>query len=368
MHQVPGRPAVRIDASTAALVFVVLLVLTWFVPGGPRSAPALGVAVGLAAAQAGSLLWIRRRPEWAVLVAALAGVGLELLSPHLGWLGLVNVPLTYLARLRPPRVSLWALGLLLVPTPWKGLTAGWRDMLIAMAGLGLAWAWGELLRGRAVRRRDERLRIVADERARIARELHDVVTHNVSMIALQAGAAEDVFDIRPDRARESLVAIQAAAREALGELRVLLTDMRPDGAVDPAGPQPGLGQLDALVDTLRAAGLRVAVRQEGTASALTGGVDLTALRIVQESLTNTLRHARASRAEVTVRNAPTAVNVEITDDGAGGGSPVIDGTTGGHGIVGMRERDRLLGGTLDAGPLPDGGFRVRAHLPVEVSC
>jgi signal transduction histidine kinase len=176
-----------------------------------------------------------------------------------------------------------------------------------------------------------------------------------------------VFDARPDWARESLAAIQAAAREALGELRVLLHDMRPDGADDPTGPQPGLEQLDSLVASLRAAGLRVALRREGTAPPLPGGVDLSAYRIVQESLTNTLRHGRTSRADVTVRYGIGAVNLEITDDGAGGPGAVTDGTTGKPGIVGMRERARLLGGTLDAGPLPDGGFRVRAHLPVEVT-
>jgi signal transduction histidine kinase len=260
------------------------------------------------------------------------------------------------------------LGLLLLPAPWKLVTAGWRDLLIAATGLGLAWAWGELLRGQSVRRQSERRRIVADERARIARELHDVVAHNVSMIAVQAAAAEDVFDARPDRARESLVAIQAAARDALGELRVLLHDMRPDGVDDPTGPQPGLEQLDSLAAALRSAGLRVALHREGSPPPLPGGVDLSAYRIVQESLTNTLRHGRATRADVTVRYGTAAVNLEIIDDGVGGPGAVTDGTTGEHGIVGMRERARLLGGTLDAGPLPDGGFRVRAHLPVEVAC
>ncbi len=204
-------------------------------------------------------------------------------------------------------------------------------------------------------------RAAAEERARIARELHDVVAHHVSLIAVQAVAADDVFDSRPDLAREALRAIESSGRAALAELRRLLGTVRPDAEGDGHDPQPGLAQLDALVTAVRAAGVEVAVRYEGTPVQAPAGVDLSAYRIVQEALTNTLRHARARHAAVTVRYTPAAVEVEVQDDGRGAGGAV----EGGHGIVGMRERVALLGGTLQVGPGPRGGFRVRAALPLE---
>jgi signal transduction histidine kinase len=354
----------RLDAAIGATLAVTLTALILVVPGGPASPAAMVAAVACAALQGATVPWMRRFPERAMAVALLAGVGVEAFAPHVGWLGLAAAPLTYLSRLRPPRVSLWGLGAMLALSPWTLATGGWRDLLIAVFASALGWAWGELARSAAERRAQERQRIVADERARIARELHDVVAHTVSVIVVQAGAAADVFDARPDRARAALDTIQSAGRTALGELRAMLATMRPDDP-DPRTPQPGLEQLDALAASLGATGLRVAVRHTGAVRPVPANVGLSAYRIVQESLTNTLRHARATRAEVDLRWTDTALHLEITDDGVDGtGGGIRPSPGGGAGLVGMRERARLLGGSLDAGPLPAGGFRVSAALPL----
>ncbi|MGH2895393.1 MAG: sensor histidine kinase [Solirubrobacteraceae bacterium] len=340
-------------AATAATVV--------FVAGaGPRSAVERAVVVLLAVVQVGSLAWLRRRPQHAMAVALAAGVGLQALWPDLGVLGLANLSLCMLAMLRPPRRSLWALGVMLALAPWPAATRGAVPGLIAAGGPVLSWSWGELLRSGRARRGAEARRAVAEERVRIARELHDVVAHNVSLIVVQAVAAQDVFDARPDQSLKALSAIESSGRAALGELRRLLGTVRPDTETDGHDPQPGLARLDSLVDSVRTAGLEVAVRFEGAPVQPPAGVDLSAYRIVQEALTNTLRHARATRAVVIVRYAPTALEVEVLDDGRG----APDTVNGGHGIVGMRERAALLGGTVELGPGPQGGFRVRASLPL----
>ncbi|MFI7428033.1 sensor histidine kinase [Micromonospora sp. NPDC049836] len=351
-----------IDGGFAVLTFGLLLISLLDPQARPAGAAGTAVAVGLAAGQASCLLWIRRRPEYALAVAALAGIGLEVLCPGIGWLGLIGIPLAYLARLRPPRVSLVALGLLLAPTPWELVTGGWRDLLLAVTAVSLGWALGELQRGRAQRRRDRQRQVLARERERISRELHDVVAHHVAVIAVQAAAAEDVFDQQPERARAALGSIGAAARSALAELRAMLHALAVDDGADPDGPQPGLAQLDALADAVRAVGLRVTMSRDDGAEDLPGGVQLSAYRIVQESLTNALRHSHATTAEVSVRYADGVLRLEVVDDGTA--PPRRAGVDAGRGIVGMRERARLLGGTLDAGPLPAGGFRVHAQLPV----
>ena len=192
-----------------------------------------------------------------------------------------------------------------------------------------------------------------------------MIAHSVSVIVVQASAAEDVFDTRPDQARAALRSIEQAGRDALRELRTLLGGGASPGGPDPTHPQPGLARLDELAEPLRLGGLDVVVRREGEAAELPAGVDLSAYRIVQEALTNTLRHARATRAEVTVRYHDGAVELEIRDDGRGAPGALVNGA--GQGLVGMRERAALLGGTLEAGPLPGGGYRVHARLPLEAS-
>jgi signal transduction histidine kinase len=356
------RTLLLIDGGIAAAIFGVALIVALAPGTGPDTGGGTAVVVGLAALQASCLLWIRRRPWYALAVAALAGIGLEALCPELGWLGFVTAALAYVARLRPPRASLVALGALLAPTPWKLVTGGWRDLLFAVTALGFGWTVGELQRSHAHRRRDRQRQVLLRERERISRELHDVVAHHVAVIAVQAAAAEDVFDQHPEQARAALGSINEAARSALTELRAMLHALATEDGTDPDGPQPGLAQLDALADAVRAVGLPVTVHRDGRADALPGGVQLSAYRIVQESLTNALRHSHASRAEVDVRYDDGVLRLDVVNNGTA--RPRRPGTGTGRGIVGMRERARLLGGTLDAGPLPAGGFRVQARLPV----
>jgi signal transduction histidine kinase len=200
---------------------------------------------------------------------------------------------------------------------------------------------------------------VTQERARIARELHDVVAHSVSVMVVQAGAAEQVLPDELAPAREAMLAVQQTGREALVELRRLLGVLR-EGAVPSRGPQPGLAALDTLVEQVRDAGLDVALHVERNGETLAPGLDLAAYRIVQEALTNSLKHADANRADVTVRVTSSALELEIVDDGRGAGEPAERG----HGLIGMRERALLYGGELEAGPGTGRGFTVRARLPL----
>jgi signal transduction histidine kinase len=225
-----------------------------------------------------------------------------------------------------------------------------------LAFFAAAWLWGENSRTRDLEREERARAAVVAERARIARELHDVVTHNVSVMVVQAAAGNDVFDTHPDRARDALQAVEETGRRALGELRRLLEVEAGDGTL----PQPGLARVGELVDQVRRAGLPVELTVEGTPHELPEALDLSAYRIVQEALTNTLKHAHATRASVRVRYAPLEVEVEVADDGVG--ASVSDG--GRRGLVGMRERVALFGGDLRAGSEPGGGFAVRARMPV----
>ncbi len=210
------------------------------------------------------------------------------------------------------------------------------------------------------RERDEEAkRAVAEERLRIAQELHDVVAHSMGVIAVQAGVGSHVIDQDPAEAKRSLDAISATSRSTLTEIRRLLGVLRDDGEAS-YQPAPGLADLDRLVADLGDAGLPVSVCVEGTSDDVPPGVDLTAYRIVQEALTNVLKHAGRAQAAVTVTYEPDAVRLRITDDGRG-----VNGTgpEGGHGLVGMRERVGVYGGLLSAGPRTGGGFAVVAELP-----
>jgi signal transduction histidine kinase len=209
-------------------------------------------------------------------------------------------------------------------------------------------------------------RAVAEERLRLARELHDVVAHSMSVIAVQSGVGAHVADSQPEEARRSLAAIQATSRTALDELRRLLGVLRQEGEPqDTLTPAPGLADLEILLADVAKAGLAVKLRVEGMPPQLPPGVDLSAYRIVQEALTNVVKHAGPARAQVTIRYGDQDVTVEVTDDGRGVGALAGDGRVGtGHGLVGMRERVAAFGGELEVGPGPGGGFRVAARLPV----
>ncbi len=200
---------------------------------------------------------------------------------------------------------------------------------------------------------------VVEERARIARELHDAIAHNVSMMVVQAGAERRVLDDTSGSTKDVLVTIERIGRGALTEMRRLVGMLRSD-AGDPLSPQPGLDDLQALVERVREAGLPVELRVEGDKRELPVGIELSAYRIVQEALTNALKHAGQAQASVHVRYGRDSLELEIVDDGAGAQAPVA---SGGHGLVGMRERVALYGGRLDAGRRPTGGFAVRVLLP-----
>jgi signal transduction histidine kinase len=321
------------------------------------------LAILLGVVQGAALWWRRRRPELVTAVVLATGLAYLLLIPSIALPIAGFFAVGSLAAARPPRVSLVGLAGLVALSAVNFFTGLAEDALFTM-GLSVgAWGLGEAARNREVAIREESRSAVSEEQARIARELHDVIAHSVSVIVVQASAAGDVFESRPDQARAALRSIERSGRDALVELRRLLNAVRPDDGRDAIGPQPGLDRLDELVEPLRAGGLDVVVRREGQEEALPAGVDLSAYRIVQEALTNTIRHARATRAEVTVRYEPDAVEIDVRDDGRA--TPGSDGEPGGHGLVGMRERASLLGGTLEAGPQASGGYRVHARLPLE---
>jgi signal transduction histidine kinase len=211
-------------------------------------------------------------------------------------------------------------------------------------------------------RDEESRRRVDAERLRIARELHDVVAHSIAMINVQSGVAAHVIDDRPDQAKEALVAIKGASKDALRELRGILDVLRSADDTDLTSPAPGLAEVEVLIAAANRAGLRASVVTTGSPCALSPVVDLAAYRIVQESLTNAVRYAGPATVSIALRYQPGQLVVEVTDDGPGPAAPA--GAGGGHGILGMQERAVAVGGTVQAGARPEGGFSVRACLPV----
>ena len=250
---------------------------------------------------------------------------------------------------------------------------GVSDFLFPAIIFGIAWAVGygldwkfreaEEARERAERaeqaREEEALLAVAEERARIARELHDIVGHSVSVMTVQAAGVRSLLRPEQERAREAVTVVEQTGREALAEMRRLVGVLRRPEESPALAPQPSLEHVERLVSQARDAGLPVQLRIEGDPVQLPAGVDLTAYRLVQEGLTNAIKHANAEHAEVVVLYRNGRVELTVTDDGTGDGG----GESGGHGLVGMRERVSVYGGDLDAGPLPEGGYRLRATLP-----
>jgi signal transduction histidine kinase len=210
-------------------------------------------------------------------------------------------------------------------------------------------------------------RAAADERLRIAQELHDVVAHSLGVIAVQAGVGLHTIDVEPAEARQALEHISRTSRTSLAEIRRLLGMVRSREGGAGYDPARGLKDLPRLVQDMAASGLPVDLRVDGDTGGVPPGLELAAYRIVQESLTNSLRHARASRAAVHLCSDPGVLRVEVTDDGVGAGGPAGAGPgPGGHGLVGMRERVALYGGSLEAGPRTDGGFGVAVTLPYDL--
>jgi signal transduction histidine kinase len=342
------------------------------------------VVAGLAMA---ALAWRRRAP---LLVAALV-IGSNLVVNPTGdfttLLSLVLVSFTVGAETKPP-LSYVGLGLVFLPFMGASIAEGFEpsDLAAGLVFLVGPWAVGVILSGRiasaeeAVARAEqlernrelEAARAAAEERTRIARELHDIVSHSISVVTIQTQAVRR--RLRPEQSAEAadLAAVEATAREALAEMRRLFGVLRTEGEQPLAlSPQPGLSELDRLVRQVGSGDLDVRLRVEGEPVPLSPGVDLAAYRIAQEGLTNALRHAHATRADVLVRYAPGRLDVEVEDNGRGlprapvNGASANGSATGGHGLLGIRERVALYGGTVELVPSSSGGVRLAVSLPLE---
>jgi signal transduction histidine kinase len=352
-------------------------------PGGIVTAIVVGLILLLL--QVVPLLWRRSHPSLVLLLVAAAFGARVLLgfNPGIAALGLLVAMFSVAAyEVRARRMFFLVIAGLGFVAGFVlfGVTGNPRSFAVTVPSLFFVAAWliGDYLRTRRAyvaeleeraarleRDRDQDRRLAADdERTRIARELHDVVAHDVSVIAIQAGAARAVQATRPQAAVQALGLIETTARGTLIELNRLLGVLRAsNGATPDRSPQPGIDQLAILVEQLRSAGIEVDARVEGEARPLPPGVDLSAYRIVQEAATNVLKHARAGRVDIRVRYSETMLALDVHDDGAGDGADPA--ASSGHGLIGMRERVALFGGELRAGRDPAGGFSVHARLPLE---
>lgn len=327
------------------------------------------------------LFWLRERPVAVFAIISLTSFAQWLLGVQALFFNVsVLVAMYGVASRRPLRWAVGAglvveLGLFLVfgrvpqgLDPSAFATASAFAIAIWMAGI-YANTRRRYLEGleeraeRAERERDQQARLAAAaERARIARELHDVVAHNVSVIIVQADGAGYAIDSDPEQARRAMQAVSATGRRALAEMRRMVGVLRADGVQEEYAPQPSLSQLDGLVAQVRESGLPVELRVSGVPRELPEGEQLTVYRIVQEALTNTLKHGGPdSRATVEMEYGVRELLLRVTDDGRGAATPEREG---GHGLVGMRERVALFGGSVEARPVPGGGFRVVARLPI----
>jgi len=320
-------------------------------------------------------VWTRRRHP---LGLALALTLLAVVSS--GASGAAVIALFTLAVHRPFRQAAPVAGLALLTMPLNLLLFPGDEQFIVNAIVGVlaiggVLAWGMFVRARrqlVFSLRDRALRAETEqqlrveqarqqERARIAREMHDAVAHSVSVVVLQAGAAEQVLATAPERAREALVTIQDTGREAIVELRRMLGVLHDPVADASLAPQPSVDRLDALLEQVRAAGLPVELTVEGQPRRLPPGIDRSAYRIVQEGLTNALKHAGPAHASVRLRYAERALELEVLDDGRG----PAGASGGGFGLLGMHERAALYGGVLAAQERPGGGYALSARLPLE---
>jgi signal transduction histidine kinase len=373
----------RLVDAAIALFFVVVGQLSvwngWSDVQGDTTGPIWLVALlGLIAD--GALAWRRRRPLAAIAVMVTAFVFqvlfVEAAAPFFTGYVPVVIAAYSVAAYAPQRHALAGgaiaiTGVVIVTLRVVELRDV-GDIALDVLVVVVVWVLGRGMHRRATRAdalsdevrtlEREAREAVAQERTRIARELHDVIAHSVSVMGVQAGAAEQMLTIDPERAREPLQAIQSGAREAISELRLLLGVLRGGDDGPALAPQPGLDQLDALVEQMRAAGLPTQLTVEGAPARLSAGVELSAYRIVQEALTNALKHAHAAAAEVTIRHRAQGLDLEVVNSGSsnGGGRPA---PTSGHGLIGMRERVALYGGTITTGHHDGGGYTVRAHLP-----
>ena len=376
-------------ALLALALTVVAQVELWLLWGLDPDEPELALAFGtrladsIAAAAFTASIAVHRRLPVLPLGLAIPAVVLAPVGPFDGLVGtsLALIVAAYLAAASAR--SRGELGVGAVTAVAVGI-ASWLshpasvtevgDVLVLSIGIGGPWLAGATvwlrrereaqLERHARRLDDDRAADLAGaaaaERARIARELHDVVAHAISVIVLQARGARRSMANDPTEATVALDAIETTASRALAEMRRLVDVLRPQGEPGSLAPQPGLANLASLIGEVREAGLPVDLQVEGDAVELPPGIDLAAYRVVQEALTNALRHARAAAARVVVRYRLREVEVEVVDDGTASGE-----WTAGHGTIGMRERTALYGGTLEVGPRAGGGFGVLARLPLE---
>ena len=367
MTRARGIPTARADWLVALSVGIAaqLEVWIWWVEDeqGPRPLAALALVLMCAA-----LAWRHRAPLPSLGAICAVYAAWSLIDTPAGSLMpfvILLIAVFTVAQHEPPRRALTGGAI--------GLAAIWLEIAVtdndfanyAFTGFFVVAAW---LAGRGFGSRDQRaddleeqaLAAAADERARIARELHDVVAHNVSVMVIQSQAAQQSAE-RDSEAGRALRSIEATGQEALTEMRRLLGLLRTSDEELALAPQPTLRHLDRLADSVRNAGLPVEVEVEGDAVALPPGVDLSAYRIVQEALTNALKHAGPARARVLVRYGAHELELEISDDGAS----AAPGNGGGHGLIGMRERVSVYGGVVESGSRPEGGYAIRVRLPLD---
>ena len=384
-----------VDVVLATVVAAALVVVMPVVENSDaRSFDAVAVVLVVAA---GGVLALHRRAPRVVLAVTTSALVLYSLRDYSGgpiyftWIGAVfavSVARGPAKAWVPAAVSTAVILATAVHDSTGAIVGRLSQAPWSIAALFVSWAVGALLLGGSVRGRsaeraameerarqlaetrdEEARRRVAEERVRIARDLHDSVAHSMASISVQAGVGAHVLDERPEDARAALLAIKHASRDALAELRATLSMLRSSEAAS-REPAAGLDRLASLVESSRAAGLPVEVVIEGDPRPLPPAVDMAAFRIVQESLTNVIRHAGPARATVAVRHGNDGLEVEVTDDGKGAVDGNGDGTGdakgggGGHGLAGMRERVAVLGGELHTGPGHGGGYRVRARFPL----
>ena len=381
-----GLAANPLAVDTAiALGLTALSVLT--VAGGAEDAGSRApLSVALLLLETLPLVFRRRWPV-PVLVVTLSATlvhaflaDTENLSESFG----VLVALFTVADRRDRRVSV--AGLILVTASFAvlfvvkvGIPTALAGLIQTMIAVGAVWALGdwagtrrrygdaieENARLQEAERAERSKRAVQDERDRIARELHDIVTHHVSVIVIQAGAGLRALEGRPEQAKSALEAIDRTSRAALTDMRRMLGILgEPLPGADSREPVPGLDRLGQLIEEVRAAGLPVELSVTGTKRPLDAGVELSAYRIVQEALTNTLKHARDARARVFLGYEPRCLDVEVRDEGGSGRRDLGESAAGGRGLIGMRERVAIFDGDFEAGAIP-GGFRVHARLPID---
>ena len=382
--------ATVVDVALAASIGVLSVL------GLARAASESGTAIPIAAVallvvQSGALA-VRRR--WPMAVYAIVGCATIVHA----WLGYevnvsglaVLIAIYTVAANVPFREALGAAGIYVIGMTLSLVGAALQadaafasfipEFLINLLALVLAWTIGVTIRTHRAyvaaleartaileREREENARLaVALERGRIAREMHDVVAHNVSVVVVQASAAERLLATDPERAKNAMREVAETGRQALTEMRRVVGALREDDGSADLAPQPGIADLRGLADRVEDAGLPVELSVQGTERPLPASAALSAYRIVQEALTNTLRHAGPARARVILRYLPDALEIQVSDNGAATDARAADRSAdgAGHGLIGMRERVALFGGELSAGPRPEGGFSVVARIPI----